>query len=49
MFTDGNECEQVECRNGGSCENLENTYRCWCNTGWAGPHCETGLSKREKC
>ncbi|KAI8515727.1 hypothetical protein Bbelb_065400 [Branchiostoma belcheri] len=41
-----NECESSPCRNGGTCRNLVNQYRCNCVPGWTGVNCETGPARR---
>lgn len=40
---DVNECVSKPCRNGGTCENLQGSYRCKCKSGFLGKHCEIGL------
>ncbi|XP_019641893.1 PREDICTED: protein jagged-2-like [Branchiostoma belcheri] len=35
------ECSSDPCRNGGTCRNVTDEYRCDCEPGWTGVHCET--------
>ena len=42
FFTDINECVKNPCKNGAECVNLPGTYRCDCESGYTGKHCETG-------
>ena len=43
LSLDVNECVTKPCRNGGTCENLQGSYRCKCKAGFLGKHCEIGL------
>ena len=43
LSLDVNECVTRPCRNGGTCENLQGSYRCKCKAGFLGKHCEIGL------
>ena len=43
LSLDVNECVSKPCRNGGTCENLQGSYRCKCKAGFLGKHCEIGL------
>lgn len=42
-FLEINECVSNPCKNGGICENLVNSYRCSCPTGFTGTNCEGKL------
>lgn len=44
--TDIDECNdgQALCSNGGSCVNLEGSYRCDCIKGWTGKTCNEGIT-----
>lgn len=46
LSTDIDECTdgQALCYNGGSCVNLEGSYRCDCINGWTGKSCDEGIS-----
>ena len=41
-FLDIDECESNPCKNGGACEEGENSYTCTCAPGYIGHDCETG-------
>ena len=43
LSLDVNECVTKPCRNSGTCENLQGSYRCKCKAGFLGKHCEIGL------
>ena len=43
LSLDVNECVTKPCRNGGTCENLQGSYRCKCKAGFLGKRCEIGL------
>lgn len=43
-FTDINDCESNPCRNGGTCIDGVNSYKCICSDGWEGAYCETSES-----
>lgn len=46
LFLDRNECLEILCLNGGTCNNLIGGYECVdCNAGWTGKLCEIGRSK----
>lgn len=40
-FADINDCESNPCKNGGTCIDGINTYKCICSDGWEGTYCET--------
>lgn len=40
-FTDINDCESNPCKNGGTCIDGVNSYKCICSDGWEGAYCET--------
>ena len=37
-----NPCVDHPCKNGGSCSQVGDTFKCDCITGWTGATCETG-------
>ena len=41
---DVDECSLNVCENG-SCENLEGSYSCSCNAGWAGNNCDQDINE----
>lgn len=41
---DINDCESNPCRNGGTCIDGINSYKCICSDGWEGTYCETSKS-----
>lgn len=43
-FTDINDCESNPCKNGGTCIDGVNSYKCICSDGWEGAFCETSES-----
>lgn len=45
LSIDIDECtdDQALCSNGGSCVNLEGSYRCDCINGWTGKSCDEGI------
>lgn len=43
-FTDINDCESNPCKNGGTCIDGVNSYKCICSDGWEGAYCETSES-----
>ena len=43
LLSDIDDCENVACEHGGSCNDGTNNYTCSCVTGYTGQHCETGL------
>lgn len=38
---DINDCESNPCKNGGTCIDGINSYKCICSDGWEGTYCET--------
>lgn len=40
-FADINDCESNPCKNGGTCIDGVNSYKCICSDGWEGTYCET--------
>lgn len=42
IITDIEECARNPCLNGGTCEELQGSYKCSCPTGFTGPTCDTG-------
>ncbi|XP_052276692.1 polycystic kidney disease 1-related protein-like isoform X3 [Dreissena polymorpha] len=40
-----NECVSAPCRNGATCNNLNNTYSCSCVAGWQGTNCEQDINE----
>ncbi len=40
-FPDVDECVNVTCENGGTCQHLVGSFRCFCETGFTGDYCET--------
>lgn len=42
FFSDLNECLQITCYNGGTCTNLDGSYKCNCPTGYTGEYCQLG-------
>ncbi|XP_051524826.1 protein crumbs homolog 2b [Myxocyprinus asiaticus] len=42
-----NECESMPCENGGTCEDLINTYQCLCPPGFTGVVCEINIDECE--
>ena len=41
LHLDINDCADVVCQNGGTCEDGVNDYNCHCVTGFEGDHCQT--------
>ena len=41
LIWDTNDCVDVRCLKGGTCEDGFNAYTCLCNTGFEGDHCQT--------
>ena len=41
IVSDINECIDITCQNGGTCEDRINAYSCQCADGYMGTHCET--------
>ena len=46
---DVDECTTTPCKNGAACINLPGSYRCDCNSGYTGKHCESGLNPPSLC
>lgn len=40
-IADINDCESNPCKNGGTCIDGVNSYKCICSDGWEGTYCET--------
>lgn len=43
-FSDINDCESNPCKNGGTCIDGVNSYKCICSDGWEGAYCEASES-----
>lgn len=43
VFSEIDECSSSPCINGGSCQDLTAAYKCNCNPGFTGTHCEIGI------
>ena len=41
-YADVNECASSPCKNGGTCHDQLNSFRCSCRGGWSGSTCQTG-------
>lgn len=41
FVSDINDCESNPCKNGGTCIDGVNSYKCICSDGWEGAYCET--------
>lgn len=41
-------CKSYPCKNGGSCFNMFETFRCECPTSWEGPTCEVDVNECSK-
>ena len=48
-LSDTDDCENVTCEHGGSCNDGTNNYMCSCVTGYTGQHCETGTLSSFLC
>ena len=46
FFSDINECSSNPCKNGGTCFDQVNSFRCVCQAGYAGKTCQTGYVAR---
>lgn len=44
FLSDINDCESNPCKNGGTCIDGVNSYKCICSDGWEGAYCETSES-----
>lgn len=44
FLLDINDCESNPCKNGGTCIDGVNSYKCICSDGWEGAYCETSES-----
>ena len=44
LFTDIDDCAEIECKNGGDCVDGVNEYTCNCQSGYTGQLCETSES-----
>ena len=42
FFTVRNQCKNNPCKNGATCFNLQDSYRCECKLGFSGVNCEKG-------
>ena len=42
LFLDIDECANIRCKNGGTCVDKVNGYKCKCAAGYYGDFCETG-------
>ena len=40
---DIDECASIPCKNGGTCQNLVNEFKCICKPGYFGDGCENGI------
>ena len=40
-------CDSYPCLHGGTCENIDDGFRCICPMDWVGTQCETGKSDAE--
>ena len=47
-FADIDECESEPCKNGASCHNMINSYRCSCADGFTGHICDNGMARIAK-
>ena len=46
FFSEIEPCSMHPCSNEGTCHNLPGgSYKCTCNSGWSGEHCEVGKYK----
>lgn len=45
---DINECASHPCKNGGSCLDGINAYKCTCTAGYAGKSCETSMLMKQE-
>ena len=43
LSVDINECASHPCKNGGTCSDLVNGYKCSCKPGYTGINCQTGV------
>lgn len=44
LVSDIDYCNNVTCKNGGSCVDGIDKYKCSCSAGFSGDHCETGIA-----
>jgi hypothetical protein len=49
LFSDVNDCASSPCKNGGSCEDQLNGYKCLCVDGYEGHDCQVGMLLLYKC
>ncbi|XP_060585349.1 neurogenic locus notch homolog protein 1-like [Ruditapes philippinarum] len=42
-------CASALCKNNGTCNNVQSTYMCNCQTGWTGNTCETKVQPQDQC
>ena len=45
LCADIDECLNMPCKNGATCNNKPGSYRCSCSAGWTGKDCDEGNCK----